>query len=210
MVSGTAEIWNQVIVTPPKFFLLIYFLCCFFPLLEYRLYKSCAFVSLVKHSILKSLNSDWYSLYSINSMWIYLRIYKWILLLLPFVHYSLMVSPSCVNDLWFSIFPWNSNLAKIRLTVFIHRFPLGLFPIIPFKIILSWKTLAIAGASYAEVWRGVSASTWPCCFKHPQAKINLCFASWAHVTPVSIVIAWCGSNQSPVAYRISTSSSLPH
>lgn len=63
MVSGTAEIRNQVILTPNLFFLFIYFLHLFFPPLEYRLYGSWNLVSIMKHCILKSLNSTWYMVY---------------------------------------------------------------------------------------------------------------------------------------------------
>lgn len=79
------------------------------------------------------------------------------LFLWPFCSDSLMFPPFPSPCKRLVILPFSSefnNLAKIWLPVFIHRFPLGLLPIISLEIILSWKILAIAGTSCAEGWRG--------------------------------------------------------
>lgn len=129
-----------------------------------------------------------------------------------FVHYTEVwcshPTYHCVNDLWF-FFPWNSlTWLKYGLLFFIHRFPLGVFPIIPLEIILSWVTLATAGTSCAEGWRG---AIW-CIYQplHDLVVPNILRPNLIYLLPQGHVLprflyslAWCGSNQSPLAYKIS-------
>lgn len=63
MVNGTADIWNQVILSPGHFFLVhLFFVCCFFPPLQYRLFESWDLVSVVTHFIPTSSGISAYSI----------------------------------------------------------------------------------------------------------------------------------------------------
>lgn len=108
----------------------------------------------------------------------------------PFVHY-IPTLPLAVSVTWNPLFFLGilSNLAKIWLTAFFIGFLLSYFQLSLLKLFFL-QNLWLLLKHLCRRLRGtgnlvyLSASTWPCCFKHPQVKTNLYFASWAHITSV--------------------------
>lgn len=99
---------------------------------------------------------------------------------------------------------------------FFHRFSLVLFPIISVEIILSSKSLAIVETSLQKAEGDREFSVFISLYNDLVVS-NILRSKLIYILPLghklpqfSTFIVQCGSNESPVAYRISMSNSLSH